>query len=179
MTEPLTAEDLTALRAITTPTVCNAIETFDLRLRNEGFMDSTIACRFPELGAMIGYAVTLTIRANVPPEREIAPPDVWVDMDKISKPWIVVVDDLDYPRPVGYIGARSTPVSTKLSEPSAPSRTAASATSPKSAPPASTSSRPAFWPPTPMSTFSKWARQSPSADSPSTQAIFSTATSTV
>jgi 4-hydroxy-4-methyl-2-oxoglutarate aldolase len=101
MTEPLTADELAALRAITTPTVCNAIETFDVRLRNEGFMDSTIHCRFPELGAMVGYAVTVSIRASTPPEREIAAPEVWAEMDKVPKPWVVVVDDLDYPRPVG------------------------------------------------------------------------------
>jgi 4-hydroxy-4-methyl-2-oxoglutarate aldolase len=101
MTDPLTEEELAALRAITTPTACNAIETFDVRLRNEGFMDSTIECRFPELGPMVGYAVTITIRASAPPEREIAAPDAWADMDKISKPWVVVIDDLDYPRPVG------------------------------------------------------------------------------
>jgi 4-hydroxy-4-methyl-2-oxoglutarate aldolase len=101
MTEPLTAEELAALRAITTPTICNAIETLDVRLRNEGFMDSTIQCRFPELGSMVGYAVTLTIRASAPPEREIPAPDVWAEMENVPKPWVVVVDDLDYPRPVG------------------------------------------------------------------------------
>ena len=101
MSEPLTPEDLAALRAITTPTVCNAIETFEVRLRSEGFMDSTIQCRFPELGAMVGYAVTIKTRASVPPEREIAAPEVWAEMDRVPKPWVVVVDDLDYPRPVG------------------------------------------------------------------------------
>jgi 4-hydroxy-4-methyl-2-oxoglutarate aldolase len=101
MKEPLTADELAALKAITTPAICNAIETFEVRLRNEGFMDSTIQCRFPELGSMVGYAVTATIRANTPPEKEIAGPDVWAEMDKIPKPWVVVVDDLDYPRPVG------------------------------------------------------------------------------
>jgi len=101
MSEPLTPEDLAALRAITTPTVCNAIETFGVRLRNEGFMDSTIVCCFPELGAMAGYAVTVTVRASLPPEREIPAPEVWAEMDKVPKPWVVVVDDLDYPRPVG------------------------------------------------------------------------------
>src|SRR5207249_5987110 len=33
--EPLTAEELAALRAISTPTICNAIETFDVRRRSE------------------------------------------------------------------------------------------------------------------------------------------------
>jgi regulator of RNase E activity RraA len=64
-------------------------------------MDSTIECRFPELGAMVGYAVTVTIRASVPPERGVSAPNVWAEMDKVPKPWVVVIDDLDYPRPVG------------------------------------------------------------------------------
>jgi 4-hydroxy-4-methyl-2-oxoglutarate aldolase len=101
MTDPLTTEELAALRAITTPTVCNAIETFDVRLRNEGFMDSTIQCRFPELGPMVGYAVTVTIRASAPTEHQIPAPEVWAEMEKVPQPWVVVVDDLDYPRPVG------------------------------------------------------------------------------
>ena len=101
MTEPLTADELAALRAITTPTVCNAIEPFEVRLRNEGFMDSTIECRFPELGAMVGYAVTIKILASVPPDQEIPAPEVWAEMDRVPKPWVVVVDDVDYPRPVG------------------------------------------------------------------------------
>ena len=101
MTESLPPEELAAIRAITTPTVCNAIETFDVRLRNERFMDSTIQSRFPELGAMVGYAVTITIRASVPPEREIPAPQVWDEMDRVPKPWVVVIDDLDYPRPIG------------------------------------------------------------------------------
>lgn len=101
MTESLTPDELAALQGLTTPTVCNAIEAFDVRLRNEGFMDSTIQCRFPELGAMVGYAVTITIRASVPPEREISAPQVWAEMERVPKPWVVVIDDLDYPRPIG------------------------------------------------------------------------------
>ena len=40
--EPLKPEELAAVRAISTPTICNAIETFNIGSRNEGFMDSTI-----------------------------------------------------------------------------------------------------------------------------------------
>jgi 4-hydroxy-4-methyl-2-oxoglutarate aldolase len=101
MAEPLTREELDALRAITSPTVCNAIETFKFRPRNEGFMDSTIKCRFPELGAMVGYAVTAKMKARERPERSLAPWDVWAEMEKVPRPWVVVIQDLDYPNPVG------------------------------------------------------------------------------
>jgi 4-hydroxy-4-methyl-2-oxoglutarate aldolase len=99
--EPLTAEELAALRSISTPTVCNAIETFDNRPRNEGFIDSTITCRFPELGPVVGYAVTAKISAAEPPRIEVPHSKVWAEFERIPKPWLVVIEDLDYPRPVG------------------------------------------------------------------------------
>jgi 4-hydroxy-4-methyl-2-oxoglutarate aldolase len=101
MVEPLTTQELDALRAITAPTICNAIETFKVRPRNQGFMDGTITCRFPELGVMVGYAVTAKIRARERPQQGPAPWDMWAEMEKVPKPWVVVIDDLDYPDPVG------------------------------------------------------------------------------
>jgi regulator of RNase E activity RraA len=101
MTEPLTDDELVALRAITTPTVCNAIETFDVRPRHEGFMDSSIVCRFPDLGVMTGYAVTATIRAAAPPAQRLPETEVWSKMAQVPRPWVVVVEDLDAPHPVG------------------------------------------------------------------------------
>ncbi|HSP56042.1 MAG TPA: RraA family protein [Dehalococcoidia bacterium] len=101
MTPPLTPEELEALRQITTPTVCNAIETFGVRPRNEGFMDSAIACRFPELGPMVGYAVTARIRASKIDGTEVRHHQIWADFEKTPKPWVVVIEDLDYPNPVG------------------------------------------------------------------------------
>ena len=54
MIASLAPDERDALRHITTPAVCNAIETFGVRPRNEGFMDSTVACRSPGLGPMGG-----------------------------------------------------------------------------------------------------------------------------
>lgn len=93
--------DLDALRSYSTPTICNAVETFDVRPQTEGFMDSTIVCRFPELGRMCGYAVTAKIRASVPPKDELPHTDVWVAFDRVPRPWAIVIEDLDYPNPVG------------------------------------------------------------------------------
>ncbi len=61
------AEQLEALRRLDTCTVANAIDTFDVRLRNEGFTDSTIRCLFPRLAPMVGHAVTVKIRCSSPP----------------------------------------------------------------------------------------------------------------
>ena len=77
MNDPLTQSELEALRRITTPTIANAIETFDLRLRNDGFMDSSIRCIFPELGAMAGYAVTAKITARERSEKALPPWELW------------------------------------------------------------------------------------------------------
>ena len=103
MSEPLTPEQLAVLREFSTPTICNAIETFKVRSRNAGFMHHTIACRFPELGPMVGYAVTAKIRAKHPPKKgeELSHSTVWAEFEKIPKPWVVVIEDLDAPDLVG------------------------------------------------------------------------------
>jgi regulator of RNase E activity RraA len=97
----LSDEELVALRAFSTPTIANAIETFDVRPRTEGFMDASIVCRFPEMGAICGYAVTATIESGAP-EREKPFRDVIRAIERIPRPWIVVVEDRDL-HPVGSI----------------------------------------------------------------------------
>ena len=52
-----------ALRSLSTPTVSNAIELFNLRPRNEGYLSPDVRCLFPELGVMVGHAVTLRFAA--------------------------------------------------------------------------------------------------------------------
>lgn len=100
MSAELSADELEALRSITTPTVSNAIETFNVRPRNEGFMDSSIRCILPELGTMVGYACTATIRAG---RQEPSPPpwEMWEAALKVPAPRVVVIQDLDAPQPVG------------------------------------------------------------------------------
>ena len=100
MAAQLSPEELEALRKITTPTVSNAIETFNVRPRNEGFMDSSVRCILPELGTMVGYACTATIRAR---EQEASPPpwDMWEAVRRVPEPRVVVIQDLDAPQPVG------------------------------------------------------------------------------
>lgn len=99
---PLAPEILKALQTLTTPTVANAIETFNVRPRNVGFMDASIKCMFPYLGTMVGYAVTAKIRAAQPPQPGEAVPrrTMWEYILTIPEPRIVVIEDLDDP-PVG------------------------------------------------------------------------------
>jgi hypothetical protein len=66
----LTSEQREAIRRLDTCTVANAIETFETRLRNEGFADASVRCVFPRLPAMLGYAATVKARfSGPPPER--------------------------------------------------------------------------------------------------------------
>ena len=56
----LTPEQFAELQKIDSPTVSNAIERFKVRPRLEGFASWDLRCAFPELGTMMGYAVTCT-----------------------------------------------------------------------------------------------------------------------
>ena len=92
-----------ALRKITSPSVANAIETFAVRPRHEGFMSSRVRALFPELGPLVGYAVTAIIRAEPQPQQEHrASTFAWWDyVQSIPAPRVVVVHDLDEPRGQG------------------------------------------------------------------------------
>jgi 4-hydroxy-4-methyl-2-oxoglutarate aldolase len=46
------------LRTVDTPTLSNAIERLGVRRNNEGFAPLGVRCMFPELGRMVGHAVT-------------------------------------------------------------------------------------------------------------------------
>lgn len=92
-----------ALRKISSPTIANAIETFNVRPRNQGFMSTEIRCLFPELGPLVGHAVTAVIRAEPPPQQgHRASTFGWWDyVLSIPAPRVVVVHDLDDPRGQG------------------------------------------------------------------------------
>lgn len=99
---PLSPAVLRALQTLSTPTVANAIETFNIRPRNQGFMDASVRCMLPGLGVMVGYAVTAKIRAAEPPAPGAAVPrrQMWEYILSIPEPRVVVIQDLDDP-PVG------------------------------------------------------------------------------
>ena len=102
MSQP-TLEQLEAVRNIPTPAVANAIETFDIRPRQEGFMSPEIGSIFPDMGGMIGYAVTAVISAEKPSTSRVnvSRPDWFDEILKIPAPRVIVMHDLDYPSPVG------------------------------------------------------------------------------
>src|SRR5690606_27021966 len=83
-----------------TPTVCNAIELFDVRPRQLGYMNASIRACFPALPPMVGYAATATFRSQQPPRGG----DAYSGMDaqvarfaELPGPPVVVFQDLDDP----------------------------------------------------------------------------------
>src|SRR6266478_5276714 len=96
MKAPLTPAQMEALRHLDACTLANAIETFQKRLRNEGFMDHTVQCLFPRLQPMVGYAATIKIRGSAPPTAEGPYPDRtdwWDYILSLPAPRVVVVQD--------------------------------------------------------------------------------------
>jgi 4-hydroxy-4-methyl-2-oxoglutarate aldolase len=98
MTPPLKADQLAAIGRLDTCTVANAIETFDVRLRNEGFADRGIRRLVPAAAPLVGYAATLRIRCSNPPMTGPTPPDRtdwWNSLLALPAPRVVVIQDMD------------------------------------------------------------------------------------
>ena len=100
---PIDSELLETLRAIPSCSIANAIETFNVQPRNVGFMGPEIKSIFPNMGHMIGYAVTAKIVADAPPSGHMnVSRTEWVDeIMKVPGPRVLVLEDLDYPNPIG------------------------------------------------------------------------------
>ena len=97
MVHYLSRMELEEISHWSTCSISNGIELFNIRPRNEGFMLPEIKCIFPELGPMIGYAVTAMISADSPGGRRIEPAEWWEEILKIPEPRIAVIHDLDQP----------------------------------------------------------------------------------
>jgi 4-hydroxy-4-methyl-2-oxoglutarate aldolase len=97
--QPMGPADLEQLRRLSTCIVASAIETFQVRLPNSGFADSSINCIFKNRLPLIGYAATARMRSKNPPmvghgyyyERT----DWWNHILNIPAPRVVVIEDVD------------------------------------------------------------------------------------
>jgi 4-hydroxy-4-methyl-2-oxoglutarate aldolase len=93
-------EELDALRRFDTCTVANAIESFDIRLRNNGFADASVRCMFKDAPPMVGYAATARLRSGEPPIGGGTFHDhaeFWNSISKMPAPRILVLEDMDDP----------------------------------------------------------------------------------
>jgi len=92
------AERLERLKSFDGSTLANAIETFDVRLRNEGFADGSVRCMFDDGSPALGHAVTARIRCSAPPpvgHRYHDRTDWWSYIVQVPSPRFVVVQDID------------------------------------------------------------------------------------
>jgi regulator of RNase E activity RraA len=97
------------LRALDGASIANAIETFDVRLRNEGFADASIRCLLPTRPPAVGHAVTARIRCSSPPpvgHQYHDRTDWWNYIVSVPAPRFVVVEDIDEKPGLGaFVGA--------------------------------------------------------------------------
>lgn len=96
--QALDRELVDTLRRLDSCAVSNAIETFDVRLRNEGFADGRVRAVFDDLPPVVGRAVTARIRSSTPPpvgHSYYDRTDWWTYVATVPPPRLVVVEDID------------------------------------------------------------------------------------
>jgi regulator of RNase E activity RraA len=97
---PITHDTLKKLAQFDTPTICNAIELFDVRHRAWGFMNGQIKANFPEMPPMVGFASTAAFRSSEFPGKGDAYGSMETQVEGFAAlpgPAVVVFQDLDDP----------------------------------------------------------------------------------
>jgi len=95
---PLSSEQVNQLRSFSTCAISDAIETFGVRLRNEGFATAGFRCLFKNCPPMVGYAATCKVRSADPPmvgSRYRERTDWWKHITSVPSPRVVVMQDID------------------------------------------------------------------------------------
>ena len=94
----LSPQQLEAILRYDTCTIANAIESFGVRLRNEGFTRPGLNCVTGSEQRILGYAATFKVRSSDPPviggkfqERT----DWWCEIEQLQHPAIAVFQNLD------------------------------------------------------------------------------------
>ena len=104
---PVSSNLLDELRQFDTPTICNAIELFDVRSRISGYMNASIRSCFPELPPMVGFALTSTFRSHQSPPRGSSYAGLdgqLLAFDQLDGPPVIVFQDLDVPSTAATFG---------------------------------------------------------------------------
>ncbi len=95
----LTDDLIAQLKALDTPTVCNALEIVAPGRRGSGFTTNPLVCVRPDLEPVVGFARTATLRAahpnQVTGDPAYARDSYFEYIDAGPKPSIVVIQDLD------------------------------------------------------------------------------------
>ena len=98
-TKQMTSKQLEELCRFHTPTISNAIEQFNVRLRNEGFTHANIDCRYPHMAPVAGFAATARIRSSMPPitgHCYYRHADWWRYIASVPAPRFIVCEDIDH-----------------------------------------------------------------------------------
>jgi 4-hydroxy-4-methyl-2-oxoglutarate aldolase len=102
----LSAAQLDFLLGIDSPTIANAIETFNVRPHTEGFIGGSVKSIFPDLGVMLGQALTVTI--TNPKDRPASRDGywrMWEALEQMPKPSVIVMQDISgEPTRVAFAG---------------------------------------------------------------------------
>jgi regulator of RNase E activity RraA len=95
---PVSEHVLNFLRRTDTCTVSNAIETFDVRMRNEGYIQGASRSVFPAMPPVAGYAITGRIRTSAPPisgRSYYQNVEWWEHVAAVPGPKIIALADVD------------------------------------------------------------------------------------
>lgn len=103
---PISAAALQFLSSVDSPTIANAVEPFKVRDRTDGFIGGRVQCQFPDLGVMIGRALTVTM-SNAP--GPVAARDgywkMWETLNAMEGPVVLAIQDASgEPHRVAYAG---------------------------------------------------------------------------
>ena len=94
----LTSDEMNAVRRLGTCMVANAIEVFELRLRNEGYTWPGLRCVTGNLPPMLGYAATCRVKSENPPvtgRSYYDRTDWWDGIELLPTPRVAVIQDID------------------------------------------------------------------------------------
>ena len=100
MYQTVSQETIKALGQIDCPSICNAIEGFNVRPKNVGFMLPEIKGVFQDLRPVVGYAVCGVISAFRQEGRTVSREDWWDLVASVPEPRFIVLHDIDNP-PIG------------------------------------------------------------------------------
>jgi 4-hydroxy-4-methyl-2-oxoglutarate aldolase len=95
---PLTDQQIDAIRQFDTCTIANAIEEFVVRLRNEGYTLPGLRCFTSNGPKLLGFAAPCRIKLSDPPltgRSFLDRTDWWAAIEGVAVPRIAVIQDID------------------------------------------------------------------------------------
>jgi len=95
MVNPVSELTVQALKEYDTATVSNAIEAFNVRDRTEGYASGSLACQYPDLPPMVGFAITCTADSTTQvPKRKNNRHALFDAIAAAPKPVVVIIQNV-------------------------------------------------------------------------------------